>query len=163
MIEITKDPNADSRTSKENLKKEELQVATERHVEAVSNGLNFFADLLHEAGKNHDNTKLSSMNDFFEALTSGKIKESDWYHKHVTKERHHLKTNVPKDVTLVDVMECLVDCTMAGLGRSGEVYDIDISTDVLLLAVTNTVDLLKKNVKVIKSDDILDAVISDKK
>ena len=46
---------------------------------------------------------------------------------------------------------------MAGLARSGEVYDIDISPDVLILATQNTVELLKKNIVVVDPDkDILD-------
>jgi len=51
---------------------------------------------------------------------------------------------------------------MAGLGRSGEVFDIDIPREVLVQAHENTVSLLKKNVKV-KEDkkNILDESVED--
>lgn len=155
-ITITKEPNADSRTAKQDLKKEELKAATDRHINDVGQVMSFFADLLIKAGKEHDNTKLSDFDDFFEALKSGKIKESNWYQNHKTKERHHLVAHVPKDVNLIDIFEHLGDCVTAGLSRSGEVFDIELSNEVLQLAHKNTVELLKKHIKVVKSSDILD-------
>jgi len=161
MIEITREPNADSRTAKVELNKEDLRAATDRHIGHVYKGLDWFASLLHEAGEYHDKTKKIKFDKFFEALKSGKIKESDWYQSHITKERHHLISNVPDDVNLIDVLEHLVDCVMAGLSRSGEIYDIDLSNEVLQKAHKNTVELLKKNIKVKKSDDILDQPIHE--
>ena len=162
MIEITKEPNADSRTAKQDFNKDNLKKATEAHIKHVNCGLKLIVDMLIEAGKKHDNTKLSNFSDFFEALNSGKVKESNWYQNHITKERHHLIANVPNDVTLVDVIEHLVDCVMAGMSRSGEIYDVELSSEVLQLAHKNTVELLKKNIKVIDSEknDILDTKIS---
>lgn len=161
MIEITREPNADSRTAKPGFVKDDLKKATEIHIKDVNKGMKFFSDMIMEAAKKHDNTKLSNFNDFFEALKSGKVKESVWYHKHITEERHHLSSNVPNDVTLVDVIEQIVDCVMAGMSRSGTVYDVDLPVDVLKLAYKNTVDLLMKNVKVEESDkDILDTEVS---
>jgi hypothetical protein len=72
-------------------------------------------------------------------------------------------SNVPGDVTLVDVIEYLVDCVMAGMSRSGTVYDLDLPQEVLQLAFKNSIDLLKKNIKVVdpkKDDNILDTEIS---
>jgi len=167
MITIIKDANADSRTCnrdnhKITLSKEQLKVATDRHIEDVGKGMKFFADLLIKAGKDHDNTKKSSFDEFYDALISDKVKNSDWYEGHSTKERHHLIQRVPENVTLIDVFEHLVDCVMAGLGRSGEVFDIDIPREVLVQAHENTVSLLKKNVKV-KEDkkNILDESVED--
>ena len=162
MIQITREPNADSRTAKPGFNKEDLKKATEIHIDDVNKGMKFFADMIIASAKKHDNTKLSNFNDFFEALNSGKVKESDWYKTHITKERHHLVANVPNDVTLIDVIEHLVDCVIAGMARSGTVYDIDLPADVLKVAHQNTVELLKKNIKVVKKDeDILDTKVSD--
>lgn len=162
MIEITKEPNADSRTAKPDFKKEDLRKATESHIAHVNEGIKFFVDMLLKAGEKHDNTKLSNFNDFFEALNSGKVKESNWYQNHITKERHHLISNVPNDVNLVDVIEYLVDCIMAGMSRSGEIYDLDLPSDVLQLALKNSIELLKKNIKVIEpKEDILDTKIPE--
>ena len=148
MIEITKSPNADSRTSKDELTVDELRKSTESHIKDVSKGLGFIAELIQSRGA------------FHAALTSGKIKETNWYQKHITEERHHLKSYVHNDITLVDVIEHVVDCTMAGLARSGDVYDIDLSPDVLVLAVNNTVELLKKNTRVVTEEvDVLDQEI----
>lgn len=163
MIEIKKSPNADTRGNENKVTKDELKSATESHIEDVNKGMKFFADMILDAGKKHDNTKLNDLNDFFEAFSSGKISDSNWYKKHTTKERHHLIKHVPGDVTLVDIFEHLVDCTMAGLARSGDIYDINLPSDVLQLAHKNTVDMLKKNVKVSeeKDNDILNTPIKD--
>lgn len=40
----------------------------------------------------------------------------------------------------------VVDCVMAGMGRTGEVYALDISPDVLMTAFQNTVELLKAQI-----------------
>lgn len=160
MIEITKSPNADSRTSKDELTVDELRKSTEIHIKDVSKGLGFIAELIQSRGAFHDHTKIDMMDEFYAALTSGKIKETNWYQKHITEERHHLKSYVHNDITLVDVIEHVVDCTMAGLARSGDVYDIDLSPDVLVLAVNNTVELLKKNTRVVTEGvDVLDQEI----
>lgn len=156
MIEIARSSNADSRSGK-NITKDSLKKATQSHIKDVENGMKFFSDMLIDASKKHDNTKLKYFNDFFISLDSKKVKDSNWYHKHITEERHHLIANVPNDVNLIDVFEHLVDCVMAGLSRSGEIYDINLSNEILQLAHKNTVELLKKNVKVHnKENDILD-------
>lgn len=160
MIEITKSPDADSRTAKEDLTVEELKRSTESHISDVSKGLWLIIEMIEGRASAHDHTKLENIEDFHAALTSGHIKDTNWYQKHITEERHHLKSYVHQDVTLVDVIEHVVDCTMAGLARSGSVYDIDIPPEVLTMAVNNTVELLKKNTKIVEPEkDILDEEI----
>lgn len=157
MIQIFKSPNADSRSAKTTPTVDQLRKSTYSHMDDVSKGMQFIANTLHIRGMEHDHTKIEMMEEFHSALTSGKIKESDWYQKHITEERHHLKSNVPEDVNLIDVIEHIVDCVMAGLARSGEIYDVDISPDVLRLAAQNTVDLIKNNTEVVEPEkDILD-------
>lgn len=50
---------------------------------------------------------------------------------------------------MFDVIEMLCDCVAAGMARSGNVYDVEISSDVLQKAVKNTVDMLKNEIEVI--------------
>lgn len=161
MIEVTRSPNADSRSMSATTTKADLQEATESHIGDVTKGLNFIAKMIEARGPMHDHTKMEAMDKFADALNSKHVKESPWYQKHITEERHHLKSHVPDDVNLIDVIEHVVDCTMAGLTRSGEVYDTDISPEVLQLAVQNTVELLKLNTTVADSENIMDAKIQE--
>lgn len=64
-------------------------------------------------------------------------------------ERHHLNDSVPDDVNLVDVLEMVIDCTVAGLARSGEVYDITIPEDVIKKAIDNTKNMIIENSEVV--------------
>ena len=71
-----------------------------------------------------------------------------WFkNRHMT-ERHHLNDRVPDDVNLLDVLEMVIDCTAAGLARSGSVYDITIPVDVLNKAINNTKQLIIDNTEV---------------
>lgn len=150
MIEVVKSPNADSRTADPSAGVSELRDSTASHIRDVAKGLEFLAEMLEQRGEDHDHTKMQNIDEFNAALKSGHIKETPWYQKHITEERHHLKSHVPEDVNLIDVLEHLVDCTMAGLTRSGEIFDTDILPEVLTVAVQNTVELLKKNIHVVE-------------
>lgn len=55
---------------------------------------------------------------------------------------------VPADVNLIDVLDMICDCVMAGMARSGSVYPLEIDDTVLRRAFDNTVELLKANVQV---------------
>lgn len=99
----------------------------------------------------HDHTKLDYLDEFYEDFTSGKkgkeFKKLPWWQIHKT-ERHHLNDSVPEDVNLIDVLEMVIDCTVACLARSGEVYDITIPQDVLLKAINNTKQLIIDNTEI---------------
>lgn len=153
MITIKKSPNADSRTAKGPVDTETLSESTMMHINDVRSAMSFIRKILQHKANNHDHTKMENLEDFCTALNSGHIKDTAWYQMHITEERHHLKSNVPEDVNLLDVIEHIVDCTMAGMARSGEVYDVDIDTNVLILAVQNTVKLLKDNTEVVSDDE----------
>ena len=45
-------------------------------------------------------------------------------------------------------LEMIVDCTCAGLSRSGEVRPMEINDDILHKAIDNTVELIKSVVEV---------------
>jgi hypothetical protein len=53
------------------------------------------------------------------------------------------------DVNLIDVLDMICDCVMAGMARSGSVYPLNIKPEVLMTAFQNTVELLKANVTVV--------------
>lgn len=150
MITVRKAVNADSRSAEDGFSKESLLKDTKNHINDVSKGLDFIAVEIMNRGSDHDHTKIENMDQFYDALKSENVKKSFWYNIHITKERHHLKSNVPDDVNIIDVIEHIVDCTMAGLTRSGTIYDVDISPEVLQKAVANTVELLKENINVIE-------------
>lgn len=152
MIKVHKAVNADSRSANSEFNEENLLKDTKSHINDVSKGMDFIAVQLMNRGEKHDHTKVKNMNQFYEALKSGKIKDSFWYQMHITEERHHLKSNTPDDVNLIDVIEHIVDCTMAGMTRSGTVYDVDLSAELLMKAVANTVEMLKNNIEVIESN-----------
>ena len=157
-IQIQKSPNADTRTAKGEVSKDELLRSTEMHISDVQKGLAFFADKLIEAGSAHDNTKISDLDGFYK-LAQASFKDDDfraggWFKKHVSEERHHLTDHVPDDVTLIDVLERISDITMAGLARSGDVYADELDPEILQKAYQNTLKLLKQQVEVADKDDV---------
>lgn len=58
-----------------------------------------------------------------------------------------------KDVNLIDVLDMIADCTMAGMARSGSVYPLELSSDVLQAAFKNTCALLLSQVRVIQEPE----------
>lgn len=153
MITIRKAVNGDSRTATSDFSKESLLNDTKSHIRDVGKGMDFIAYQIMNRGPQHDHTKLENLDQFYDALKANNVSNSFWYNMHITSERHHLLKNVPDDVNLIDVIEHLVDCVMAGLSRSGTVFDIEFPPDLLAKAVANTVELLKDNITVVSSDN----------
>ena len=114
------------------------------------------ADMIKEADKNHDWTKTGEYEiEFFrdfKAALEGKQEFIDgtWWPMHVITERHHLLSYCPDDVNIIDVLEMIVDCTLAGLTRSGTVRPVEIDSEILKKAVDNTVELIKNNVEIVE-------------
>ena len=156
MIHINKSQNADSRTSGGAVAKEQLLTSSQSHIGDVIKGMDFFAHMMMNAGAIHDNTKISGINEFhhdFVNLKPGaEFKAGKWWKQHA-QERHHLNDFCPRDVNLVDVIEMLVDCVMAGMARSGTLYEITVPDEVLKEAVQNTVNLLREQVVVLKDGE----------
>ena len=145
LIEPT--PYADTRTIETDITEEMLMGDTLKHIEAVNNLLKHSALKLIEAGKVHDRTKIGEDFDaFFKIIKSGRTGEdffrSRWYKKHIREERHHINSRVPKKVNLFDVLEMITDVVGAGLARTGKVYPVNLTDEVLQDAVKNTVTLL---------------------
>ena len=65
---------------------------------------------------------------------------------HCQTERHHLNEHCPDDVNLIDVIEMICDCVCAGMARSGSVYPVTISSEILQKAVENTVNMCIESV-----------------
>lgn len=151
MIKINKSQNADSRTMTGEPNKEVLLKSSIQHIGDVQKGMCFMANKILEAGINHDHTKISGIDDFFDSysrgLTNDEFKAEKWYQSHLT-ERHHLLDRCPDDVTLVDVIERIVDITMAGMARSGIVFDTEIPDEMLQKAFKNTIELLKSQIEI---------------
>lgn len=152
MITVKHSPEADTRTAQYMPTKDELLKATMFHIKDVQNGCEFFAQKLIDAGKKHDHTKIEYLQEFFDdfvgrAEDTRSFKQKSWWQKHLT-ERHHLNDRVPPDVNLIDVMEMIIDCTMAGAARNGAVFDVKINSAVLERAVRNTQEMLEKEIVV---------------
>lgn len=152
MIRARWSPTADTRTCDfENASRQQLLDASQLHIEDVGNALGFFASMLCSAASKHDFDKLSAINWFLEDFKTG-FTSTGWWDNHRKIHRHHLQHDdgVPSDVNLVDVLEYIADCVMAGMARSGNVYEVTLSDDVLRDAFANTVELLKSQVVVVE-------------
>ncbi len=151
MIHIKRSSDADSRTARGTVTKEILLKSSVQHIGDVQKALAYFAGKLIEAGVKHDHTKISGIDDFHADFSKGlkgdDFKAAKWFQSHLT-ERHHLNDRCPDDVTLIDVLERVADITMAGMGRSGSVYDDTLCAEILQKAYTNTVRLLAAQVVV---------------
>jgi hypothetical protein len=148
MIKIYKNSNGDTRTAKKDVSFEEFQQANDMHRQDVKNVMNELAFNLMLKGSSHDFTKKTDERLFYNNFLSTMNKGTDfvndeWYQLHIAKERHHLLSNCPKDVNLLDVLEMIVDCVCAGMARSGEVRDIEINEKILMRALNNTTMLIK--------------------
>lgn len=154
-IIIKKSQDADTRSSKGNVTKDKLLKHTLSHISDVKNVGKWLSEELVLQIGNHDHTKVEYIDQFYEDFTSGKqgadFKALPWWKEHM-KERHHLNDSVPDDVDLIDVLEMVIDCTVAGLARSGEVYPIEISDDVIKKAINNTKDLIIANTEIVDED-----------
>ena len=148
MIKIQKSATADTRTCDySKVSKQQLYKSSIQHINDVSKGLELFKSMIEDATQFHDHDKLSNLDHFHADFITG-FKETGWWDNHRKVNRHHLleADGVPLDVNLIDVLDMIVDCVMAGMGRSGSVYPLDIPPEVLMTALQNTVSLLKSNV-----------------
>ena len=135
------------------MSKDMLLEASKLHISDVRQGMIWFADKLLHDSINHDHTKISMIDDFYDSfsrgLTGDEFKTEKWYQAHLN-ERHHLKDKCPEDVNLIDVIEQIVDIVVAGMARTGKVFDDDLNETVLMKAYHNTVKLFKEQVEVVE-------------
>jgi hypothetical protein len=150
MIKIHPSPTADTRTCDwSKVTRETLLASSEQHIRDIRAGLAFFAEKLAEAGVRHDHDKITAIDHFHADFRSG-FAQTGWWDNHRKVNRHHLTEadGIPADVNLVDVLDFITDCVMAGMARSGSVRPLTIDPAVLQRAFENTAALLCANVEV---------------
>ena len=150
MIRIKPSATADTRTCDfRNVTKETLRESSAQHIRDVQVALGFFAQLLHRAAAVHDTDKLTDLDGFHADFVTG-FTETGWWDRHRSLNRHHLPQpdGVPPDVSLIDVLDFIADCVMAGMARSGSVYPLELPNELLATAFQNTVALLTRSVVV---------------
>lgn len=152
MITIAKSPVADTRTCDvSKVEKCELLDASRQHILDVGKALAFLSSKLTEAAAQHDYDKLTDIDWFYSDFRT-EFKETGWWDNHRIIHRHHLGQDdgIPDDVNLIDVLEYIADCVMAGMARSGSVFPLQATDDLLRRAFENTVELLKAQVRVVE-------------
>jgi len=148
MIKIKKSKTADTRSCDfSQVNKDQLRESSIQHINDVALGIEFFIEMLQNAAKNHDKDKLTGINHFHSDFITG-FKETGWWDNHRKITRHHLlqEDGTPDDVDLVDILEMISDCVMAGMGRTGDVYPLNIAPETLMKAFNNTANLLKSQI-----------------
>lgn len=153
-ILIKKNPNGDTRTAPKNVSFEEFQEANEMHMEDVKAVMNALAKKLKEQGIRHDFTKVlfdrEFYDNFLDTINNGTdFVSNSWYQTHIKLEKHHPFSKCHDDITLLDIIETIVDCVCAGKARSGEIRPLEFDEKILELAVKNTVDLINDMTEVI--------------
>lgn len=150
MIKIKKSKTADTRSCDySKVTQKQLFDSSVQHIGDVKLGFEFIKRKIDEAAFMHDHDKLTDIDGFHRDFLTG-FKQTKWWDKHRKVNRHHLLQDdgIPEDVNLIDVLDMIVDCVMAGMGRTGTVYPLTIPLDILKQAFDNTVDMLKKEIKV---------------
>lgn len=154
MIKIQKSETADTRTCDyANVSKETLLASSQQHIEDVAKALMFFAREINTAIIKHDTDKLTDIDGFHKDFLTG-FKITEWWDRHRKLNRHHLtqEDGIPPDVNLIDVLDFIADCVMAGMARSGSVYALNLPPELMERAFQNTVELLKREVVVASAD-----------
>jgi len=149
-ISINKSATADTRTCDyANVSKETLLASSRQHIGDVREAIGFFIDKLVDASMGHDTDKISDIDGFHDDFVTG-FKQTGWWDRHRKLNRHHLTQDdgIPEDVNLIDVLDFISDCVMAGMARSGSVYPLALPPELLERAFQNTVSLLKSEVVV---------------
>jgi hypothetical protein len=155
MIKIQQSQTADTRTCDfANVSRDTLFASSKQHISDVRRALDYFMAKVCEAGQNHDPDKLTDIDGFHADFVTG-FKQTGWWDRHRQLNRHHLNMDdgIPADVNLIDVLDFIADCVMAGMARSGSVYPLNLPPELLDRAFQNTVELLKGQVVVEGSDD----------
>lgn len=152
MINIKQSSTADTRTCDfANTTKKTLSESSRQHIADVVKALAFFSSMLMEAAGAHDYDKLLALDWFHEDFVTG-FKQTGWWDNHRAIHRHHLNAEdgIPEDVNLIDILEYIADSVMAGMGRSGSVYELKMPDELIQKAFRNTVELLKSQIVVDK-------------
>lgn len=152
-IKIKRNTNGDTRVAKSVPTFYDFADANNLHIRDVREMMFELSKEIKSAGEKHDWTKVQDpyKSNFYRDLCNTiegriKFKDGQWNKDHYALERHHLLERCPDDVNLIDVLEMICDCVCAGMARSEEIRDLEISEDILLKAVKNTVEMCKEAV-----------------
>lgn len=148
-MEIPRSTNADTRSGDfAAVTEAELHRNSVQHISDVRRALGFFRWMLDDAAARHDYDKLLDIQGFHADFVTG-FAQTGWWTRHRKLNRHHLlqADGVPDDVDLIDVLDMIADCVMAGMARTGHVYPLDLPDAVLRAAFDNTVDKLQAQVR----------------
>jgi hypothetical protein len=163
MVRINKNPNWENNIPKKDVTFEDIQNGNDIHINNVMDVMDFLADEIKFRGELHDCTKKSQEQLYYRCymdnvLNGADFTQSDWYKMHIQAERHHLHNNCPEDVNFIDIIEMISDWVCAGLSRSGEVHQLDLSDDILRKAFYNTVEYVKNSVELVENKNRLPVV-----
>ena len=150
MIHIQPSPTADTRTCEfATVSIQTLYNSSQQHIADVAAAMRFFGEQIDRAIATHDTDKLSDIDSFHADFVTG-FKQTAWWDRHRKLNRHHLTEpdGVPVDVNLIDVLDFIADCVCAGMARSGTIYALQLSPELLTRAFQNTVELLKQQIVV---------------
>lgn len=152
MIHIRKSSTADTRTCDvTQVDKATLLNSSRQHIGDVGKAMALFISMLTESAVAHDYDKLTAIDWFYSDFRT-KFEQTGWWDNHRKIHRHHLNMadGIPADVNLIDVLEYVADCVMAGMARSGAVHEVLASDELLQTSFRNTVELLKSRVTVVE-------------
>lgn len=155
-IVIPQSKTADTWTADKPVSREQLLSSSRQHIADVNQAIEYMVGVLLRIASKHDFTKIKNIDEFynnFKFIQDGNVadfKKLNWFQLHINTERHHINERCPEDVDLFDVLEQIADIAMAGMARKGEVYEAEISPEILVKAYKNT---LKKILAVTKVDD----------
>jgi hypothetical protein len=126
-----------------------LLASSKQHIADVRQALMFFIEKIDDARNMHDFDKITDIDGFHRDFLTG-FKQTAWWDMHRKVNRHHLNMadGVRENVNLIDVLDYIADCVMAGMARSGSVYELKLPPELLEAAFQNTVALLKAEVTV---------------
>lgn len=156
-ITIRKNPNGDTRTAPKNITFEQFHEANVSHMKDVKTVMLALAMKLAMQGQDHDWTKLSYEKEFYDnfldTINNGTdFVSNTWYQKHIKEEKHHPFSKCHDDITLLDIIETIVDRVCAGKARSGEIRPLEFDEKILEKAVKNTVALVDDMTAVVEED-----------
>ena len=152
MINIKPSPTTDTHTGNfTKVTEETLLASSKMHISDIRQGFDFWIQQLKNASMVHDFDKISDIEGFHRDFITD-FKQTTWWDNHRKVNRHHLnmEDGIPADVNLVDVIDFIVDCCMAGMARSGSIYDLKLPPELLEAAFQNTVKKMIANIDVIK-------------
>ena len=159
-VTIKRNTDGDTRVAKAIPNFYRFMKSNEWHREDVKEMMSAIAEDIRMIGKYHDYTKTDSeegslfYREFCNTLEGRmNFEEGKWYKMHCEKERHHLNKHCPDDVNLIDVIEMICDCVCAGMARSGLVYPVEISSEILQRAVSNTMEMCMNAVEIKEGDE----------